>query len=159
MNITTKVEGLKALDDLLKQLPERVARRELAGALRAGAGTIRKEVIARAPDSTKVHKHGDLRANIRVRRVRPKEGGALAVAITAGKAFYAKWLEFGRAAVTVKKKRVLTDGATFFGTDVAAQPPRPFFRPAFDAAGPRAVESIAKRLKAGVARQAKRFGL
>jgi HK97 gp10 family phage protein len=159
MNIETKVDGLKAIDDLLKQLPEKIARRELAGALRAGAGTLRKEALARAPDSPKVHKFGDLKANLRVRRVRPRMGGAIAVAVTTGRAFYAKWLEFGRAAFTVKTKKVLSDGTTVFGTEVGAQPPRPFLRPAFDAAGPRAIEAIAKRLKAGVARQAKRFGL
>lgn len=155
--IETKIEGLAGIDDILKQLPERIARRELNGALRAGAATVRKEIIARAPDSPKVHKFGDLRANIFVRRIRASSSvGAMAVAITTGRAWYAKLIEFGRAAVKVKKARILTDGTNVFGTEVAAVPARPFFRPAFDAAAPRAIEVIAKRLKAGVLRQAKR---
>ena len=154
-----KVDGLKQLDDMLRQLPNRVAARELAGALRAGGNVLRKEAVTRAPDSPKVHKFGDLRANIRVRRVRPSNGNALAVAVTTGRAFYAKFLEFGRAAFTVKRKKVLSDGTTIFGVEVGRQVARPFLRPAFDAAGPRAVATIAQRLKAGVARQAKRFGL
>jgi HK97 gp10 family phage protein len=160
--IETNIQGLAEIDRILKELPENIARRELAGALRAGAATIQKEAKLRAPDSNKQHsKYGDLRNNIRVRRIRASNSvGALAVAVTTGRAFWAKFVEFGRAAVKIKKKKVLTgDGITFYGTEVAAAPARPFMRPAFDAAGPRAIEAIAKRLKAGVLRQAKRFSL
>jgi len=155
--IETRIDGLAGIDQMLKDLPERIARRELNGALFAGGNVIAKEAVARAPDSSEQHPRGDLKRNIRVRRIRASTStGALAVAVTTGAAFWAKFVEFGRAAVSVKRKRVLSDGLAIFGTDVAAAPARPFMRPAFDAAGPRAIETIAKRLKAGVLRQAKR---
>jgi HK97 gp10 family phage protein len=158
--IETKIEGLANIDRILKEMPENIARRELAGALRAGASTFAKEAKTRAPDSSKLHKNGDLRSNIRVRRVRASNSvGAMAFAVTTGRAWYASLVEFGRAAVKIKRKRALSDGSKFYGTEVAAAPARPFMRPAFDSAGPRAIEAIAKRLRAGVLRQAKRFSL
>lgn len=158
--IDFKIQGLDKIDEALKQLPENIARRELSNALRVGASTIRKEVIARAPDSPKLHKFGDLRQNIRVRGIRASSSvGAIAVAVTTGRAWYAKIVEFGRAAVKTKKARILSDGSTVFGSEVSAAPARPFMRPAFDAAGPRAIEAIAKRLRAGVLRQAARFSV
>jgi HK97 gp10 family phage protein len=156
--INTKIDGLKELDDLLKDLPDRVARRQLVGALRAGAGSLQKEVIANAPDSPKIHKFGDLRENIKVRFIRATQRNAVAVAVTTGRAFYAHWVEFGREAVRVVKKKVLSDGKQFFGTEVAAQPPRPFMRPAFDTKGRQIIDTIVKRLKAGIEREYKRRG-
>lgn len=163
-----KVDGLKALDDLLKQLPEQVAKRELVGAMRAGGNTIRKEAIARAPDSPKKQKYGDLRENIRV----VGSGGrsafgwadsnpnaAVTVRLTTGRAFWAKWVEFGRGPVKAKPGDVLADGTKVLGKEVAAAAPRPFMRPAYDAAAPRAIATVAARLKAGVDRQVKRLRL
>lgn len=158
--IDAKVEGLAGIDRILRELPENIARRELGAALRVGGNVIAKEARLRAPDSSEPHPRGDLRSNIRVRRARASNTvGALAVAVTTGAAWWGKFIEFGRAAVKVKKKRVLSDGLAIFGTEVAAAPARPFMRPAFDSAGPRAIEAIAKRLKAGVLRQAKRFSV
>ena len=154
--IETKLEGTKELDELLKDLPDRIARRQLSGALRAGANSLRKEVVNNAPDSPKVHKYGDLRENIRVRFIRATQRQALAVAVTTGRAFYAHWLEFGREAVRVVKKKVLSDGQKIFGTEVASQPPRPFMRPALDTKGAQVIDTVVKRLKAGIEREYKR---
>lgn len=45
---------------------------------------------------------------------------------------YAHLVEYGRVAVTVKKKKVLAGGGVVFGTHVAAMAPRPFMRPAWE---------------------------
>ena len=45
---------------------------------------------------------------------------------------YAHLVEYGRVAVTVKKKKVLAGGGVIYGTKVAAVAPRPFMRPAWD---------------------------
>jgi len=152
-----RIDGLKALDAALKELPQAIAKRELTGAMFAGGQVLRKEVLARAPDSPKVHKWGDLRANIKVRYLKLLYDGAVAVGVTTGRAFYAKWLEYGRGPVQTVRADVLTDLNKFYGTDVAAQPARPFMRPAMDAGAPRALTAIVARLKAGIERQAKRL--
>lgn len=46
--------------------------------------------------------------------------------------YYAHLVEFGRAAVTVKKKKVLAGGGVVYGTHVAMMAPREFMRPAWD---------------------------
>jgi hypothetical protein len=45
---------------------------------------------------------------------------------------YAHLVEFGRKAVTVKKKKVLSDGEKVYGKSVRAALPWPYLRPAFD---------------------------
>jgi HK97 gp10 family phage protein len=45
---------------------------------------------------------------------------------------YAHLVEYGRAAVTIKKKKVLAGGGVIYGTHVSAMAPRPFMRPAWE---------------------------
>lgn len=158
--IDFKIDGLKALDDALKELPRAVAQRETTGALFAGAQVVRKEVIARAPVSNAPDpKYGHLKDNIVVRRIKLLYDGAAAVGVGTGKAFWARWVEFGRAAVKIRRRKILSDGKEIYGTELAAVPARPFMRPAMDAGAPRALEVVAKRLKAGIERQAKRLNV
>jgi hypothetical protein len=57
----------------------------------------------------------------------------------------------------VKRKKVLSDGKTIFGREVRAMPARPFFRPAWDTTAPRLLPEIARRIGAGLEREAARL--
>lgn len=59
---------------------------------------------------------------------------------------YAHLVEFGRVAVTVKKKKVLSGGGVVYGRKVAAMAPRPFMRPAWDKYQGQATAIVAKYL-------------
>jgi HK97 gp10 family phage protein len=45
---------------------------------------------------------------------------------------YAHLVEFGRSAVTTKRKKLLSGGGQIWGVKVRAVPPRPFMRPAWE---------------------------
>lgn len=146
-----KVQGAKELDNLLKQLPQRVAQRALVPSLRSGANIIRDEIRARAPDGPgKPHpQYGELRTSIVVTIQRRARGWAAIVHTS--DAFWARWIEYGRAAFTVAKKKVLSDQklrppGTFFGRSVKAAPAQPFVRPAFDEKAPEALKRLGQRL-------------
>lgn len=64
---------------------------------------------------------------------RKRAGGRPAVVKYANPTKYAHLVEFGRRAVTVSKKTLLSDGTAVFGKGVKAVPPRPFMRPAWEA--------------------------
>ena len=133
--ITAKTAGFKAMEDVLRKLPVRVAERDLATAARTGAQVFRKAIIARAPQSfadaetrrsrnTSGKDYGPLVKNIRVARLkRPKF--SVEFAIHTGNAFWAVWLEFGNR----------------------RQPARPFMTPAFGASTSGAVNKTAKTLE------------
>lgn len=158
MKITGKITGLRQADDALRQMPVRVARRAVQSALGAGGAVIRDEARRRAPiGKGRPHpKYGRLRRQIRVTVLRRAKGWRAVVHI--GRAFWGVWLERGRSAFTIKRKRVLSDGQRFFGTKVRATPARPFFRPAFDTKKLAALRRIAERLGENIAKEAARLG-
>lgn len=59
---------------------------------------------------------------------------------------YVHLIEFGRAEVRVKKKKVLSDGSTIYGTVVKSVPPRPFLRKAFEQTKNAVVETMKQRI-------------
>jgi HK97 gp10 family phage protein len=64
--------------------------------------------------------------------------------------YYAHLVEYGRVAVSVKKKKVLSsgkEGGAIYGTHVSAAAPRPFMRPAWDKYKDRAPEIMARFLR------------
>ncbi|OWK34969.1 HK97 gp10 family phage protein [Fimbriiglobus ruber] len=71
-------------------------------------------------------------------------------AILVNPAKIAHLVEFGRAAVKVKKKRVLSDGRTVFGASVRAAEAKPFIRPAWAATKGTATDAIRGRFAAAV---------
>lgn len=60
--------------------------------------------------------------------------------------YYAHLVEYGRATVTVKKKKVLSGAGVVYGTHVAAMAPRPFMRPAWEKYRYQSVVIIERRL-------------
>lgn len=145
-SLKVEIKGARELDELLKQLPDRVAKQVLAGALMSGGQVIRAEIQRRAPvrhdaGAKKIGKGakgrlpGFLRASIARRRIRR---GSAALTIGVGplrSAFYAMFQEFG----------------------TRHQPARPFMRPAFDAKAGEALQKIGEALGRGIDRAAARL--
>lgn len=160
MRRAVRIEGARELHAALRQLSEASQRRVVRNSMMAVARMVQREVRQATPRGRgEAHpKYGRLQQNIRVRPI-PSAQRFTAVVHT-GRAFWAKWLEYGRSKVTVVKKKVLSDGKTIFGREVKAQPPRPFFRPAWDAISPRILPELARRVAQNIerelARQARR---
>ncbi|MEC5213315.1 HK97 gp10 family phage protein [Polaromonas sp. CG_9.5] len=141
-----QLTGFKELAAALRELPERVARNGLRAAVNAGAGVIKKEAIAKAPEDT-----GALKANFYQKQIREQSGPmqqTFYVGVRKGVAKYANNKankQSGKAGKTYKD-----DGTTFywrfmeFGTSKMA--PRPFLRPAFETKKEDAVNGIGAKL-------------
>lgn len=151
------ITGLKELQDALKQLPDRIAKNVLRGAVSAGATVIRKEAQAKAPVYTgsvsKGHPPpGTLKRSIVQKQI--KELSSLFkqifyVTVRKGKkyqkqgkdgaksqdAFYAKWVEFGTSKMAAL----------------------PFLRPAFEAKKEAAVMAIKDYLAKRIPEEAKKL--
>lgn len=142
-----KVDGLAELERRLSELPNKLAKNIMRGAMRAGAATFRADAKARVPVAS-----GALRESIRV-SARLK-GAEVTARVTAGgrnrkgDAFYAHMVEFGTQAHAIRSKYakpLLINGRFVRGElQHPGAAPRPFMRPAFDGGGVRAVETIAK---------------
>lgn len=125
---------------LAKSLAPRRASRELVGPLPGGQdappGLLRKSIRAfRNRNSTKSY-----------------ESRFIGVR---GKAWYWKFIEFGRGAIT-SAKSLGTQAKGFFGKAVKAVPARPFLRPAFEALKSQAIEIYRKALVPEVEKYAQR---
>lgn len=149
----TKIHGLAELEKAMREFPDKLSRNVMRGALRAGARVIQQEVKAQAP-----FKSGRLQASVRV-SARLRNGQPTATVKAGGKlAWYAPMVEFGTAAHLIKPKHrasLLVAGILRETVNHPGAQPRPFMRPAIDAATPQAivatVEYIRKRLtKAGI---------
>lgn len=64
---------------------------------------------------------------------------------------YAHLVEYGRVSVKIKKKKALSDGTKFFGTQVKAVAPRPFLRPAWEKNKGNAVALVRAELTKAIA--------
>ena len=111
-----KVEGLTELLEKFTALDERVAKRALRKALRAGGKVFKDAIIARTPVKT-----GQLRDDIiAATSVNASEGTGTTSAGPTKHSYYGEFEEFG----------------------TSHQPAKPFIRPAFDAAGDDALEAF-----------------
>lgn len=126
------VLGAKALEKLLKQLPEAVAKRVTVNGLKAGGRVLVKGMKARAPRRT-----GALAASPVVSSSsRATRGEALAVV----------------AFLTPVSRRV---HLTEFGTEDT--PAQPFIRPTLDEDGALAIRQIGENMGRGVEREARKL--
>lgn len=134
--ITTRIQGARELDKVLKKLPERVARTVVRGAVRKAAKVVEAEMRARAP----VGPTGNLKASIGQIGVRQPDKRKVVRTVGAlkrggRKGYHAHLVEFG----TVKT------------------PARPFIRPAFDRTKGEALKVMGKELGKGVEKAARRL--
>ncbi|MDH6185484.1 HK97-gp10 family putative phage morphogenesis protein [Polaromonas sp. CG_23.6] len=141
-----QLTGFKELAAALRELPERVARNGLRAAVNAGAGVIKQEAIAKAPEAT-----GALKANFYQKQIREQSGPmqqTFYVGVRKGVAKYASNKANKRSGKAGKAYK--DDGTTFywrfmeFGTSKIA--PRPFLRPAFETKKEDAVNAIGAKL-------------
>lgn len=150
------VDGLAALNDLLKELPEKIAQNILRRSVYAGAKVIRDDARNRAPLFTGnvANGHpppGTLKRSIVMKRIAAlsnKYAQTFYVTVRRGKkyqkqgkkgtlsqdAFYAAWVEFGHSAGHGK-----------------SVPAHPFMRPAWDSGKDGALKAIREALKTGIA--------
>jgi HK97 gp10 family phage protein len=142
--------GAKELEAALKQLPEEIAKKVATSAVMAGAKVVLEEARHTAPvgqeskgrvrvRTTKkgnvvISNYGKLKLSLRAIKVR-NSTHSVTVAVTVGKAFWGMFQEFGTS-----KMRA-----------------RPWFRPAFDASWPKALDVMGKSLGEGIERAAKRL--
>ncbi|MDP2026446.1 HK97-gp10 family putative phage morphogenesis protein [Sulfuriferula sp.] len=148
------VSGLKALNDALKELPERIARNALSASVYAAAKVIRDEAKVLAPHYTGpvAQGHpppGTLNRSIIMKHIAEKSSKyqqTYYVVVRHGKkyqkqgkkgtlsqdAFYWRWVEFGR-------------------TNMAA---KPFMRPAFEAKKQSALQALQDKLASRIAEEA-----
>ena len=144
---TVKVAGLAELQAALLRLNDDVQRKVGRAATYAAARIVQKAAIEKAPISKGPHylggsrseivKPGNLRRNIRIRRVRPQDtqlASEYTVDVRRGSgradkdAFYWHFVEFGTVKAAAK----------------------PFLRPAFDENVSQAIEAMRDRLKARI---------
>jgi len=153
-----EIKGLKELDARLRELPVAIGRRVLSGALRSAALRIQKEAIARAPvSSADVHKKGaKLRDSIRTATVAEATASATVV-IHTGRAYWARFIEFGTKNRRLKTKTIMSDGKRFYGVEVGAITAKPFMRPAYDSKVREAIERFGVALGVSLDRAVKRL--
>lgn len=139
------VKGLKELNGFLQQLPAKLEKNVLRGALRAGAKPVQTEAKAKVSVKT-----GELRDGIKV-STGGKGGRVIAkVKLTGPHAFVGPWLEYGVAAHQIKGK----DGGVLSFLGIFAKSishpgfgQKPFLRPALDTQSTAAVVAAAEYMK------------
>jgi len=146
------VSGLSELDKLLKELPAKVERNIMRGAMRAGA----KVFADRAKQMVPV-RSGQLRGSIKV-STRSKRGRVSATVRAGGKkAFYAHMVEFGTARHFIKprkRKSLFFAGLAREVVDHPGSTPKPFMRPALDGGQAEAVNAVADYIRKRLAKEA-----
>lgn len=146
MSDLVHVKGLSQLNDFLRQLPEKMERNVLRGALRAGAKPILVQTQANA-----AHRTGELAKDIKI--ATSTKGGRVTarVMLTGPHAFVGRWLEFTGAAphtISARGGHWLFLGGMFAkSVQHPGFHPKPFMRPALDSQAGAAVVAAAEYMK------------
>lgn len=142
---TTKLEGMEKLsrkmfemDEVLKQVSRETAREQgemLADRIRANiptgpTGNLKRSVVVKAMPG----------------------GWPIIVGIDRRIAPHAHLVEFGTSTRSVQSAKVLTDGETFFGKEVAPMGDNPFFRPAVDGSRDQVLRNMESDMKKAIDR-------
>jgi HK97 gp10 family phage protein len=142
-----RIEGLQQLERNLNALPEQMAKRVLAKAAKAAGALLKAAAIAKARENFTA-RTGRLFRGIRHRfHIKGQDLRGAVVYYTVGlttrgkeSPFYGRFLEQGwRAIGRGKKQRSLLRRGKIAGNRIAA---RPFFKPAFEEAAPKALEKF-----------------
>jgi HK97 gp10 family phage protein len=139
------VRGFRELDNLLRELPNKLAGKALTNAVNEGARIIRDEARANVPVRT-----GQLRRSIRtfVRRKGVETGIAIAIGVRGKLAYIARFLEFGTKAHRIVATGKSLDVVQVKSVDHPGTSPNPFLTRAFDTKARAAVDAIRTRLRA-----------
>lgn len=149
MQDTIHVKGLAELGRVLQELPVKLERNVLRGAMRAGVNPMRDHARMNVAQAS-----GLLAKSLKV-STRSQGGKVYAYLRTSGKHSYlANWIEFGTAAHRIfsrtgKRLRFVIDGKVILAKEVAHPGSRaiPFMRPAFDSQQNAAVVAVANYIK------------
>lgn len=177
------IPGLADLNKVLQELPAKIERNILRGALRAG-----QKVILNAAKANIHNKSGDLRDSLSIKTTSRRGVVTATLSAGSGSAYYARMVEFGTAAhwISVKEeakpKRLtrrgvrtfsirtinrmaargsLVIGRNFIGASVhhPGATPKPFMRPALDSAQLPAVEAVREYIATRLPKEIKKAGL
>lgn len=145
------IQGLAELHKALQDLPVKLEKKILRGALRAGA-----KVMADAAKSNVPVKSGALRKSIRL-SAKTKRGRVTAT-VKAGnaQAFYAHMVEFGTAAHRIAPKKadaLATPAGPRKSIEHPGAKPKPFMRPALDGAAEAAVQAAAEYARGRITKE------
>lgn len=165
------VSGLAELRQaLLRDLPEALQGKASQAALAKAARPIVNSARALAPSRKPPRFAGPMPSSAAGGRVAPgklrrsiysarsKEStktNEVRIISVRGRAYYWRFIEFGRGQVVKQKGSLGTPRKGFFGKQVRATPARPFMRPAFEANKLRAIDIYAKELQPAIAKVAK----
>lgn len=166
-NESFNVQGLKELHQMLQELPVRIEKNIMRGAIRAGANVYRDAARLAAPVDD-----GTLKKSIKTGSTNVKKGN---VVVNVGTdLYYARMIEFGTASFytgtgrtvgkpykipkKVKGKRRLKKALNFGNVIVnnVTHPgikPQPFMRRAFDGASDQAVSTFAQYVSTRLAKE------
>lgn len=173
---TTSISGLRELDQMLKQLPAKIEKNVLRGALRAGQNVFANAAKSNLRQNGSVDT-GELEKSVRIRFKRKSEKfGWVRSYVMAGntKAYYAHWIEYGTATYytgsgrTVGKAYEITPkvaGSLFLGglfRESVIHPgikPKPFMRPAVDENYDTAINAVVQYMQNRIPKEMKKAGL
>lgn len=169
MDSRVKVFGLKEFNDFCKQMPQRVERNVMRAAMYAGAVVFRDQARVLAPV-----RRGRLRKNIVAKRGRGKPGIVEAkvgvdVKKAADNAFYWRFVEMGTSGGYLmpykgrftRRKALSWPGAAHPISRPVTHPgirARRFLTGSFNMKHNEALSAIVKRIKAGMVKEAARYG-
>lgn len=141
MSDLVHVKGLDQLARVLAELPAKLERNVMRGALRAGMKPIQAEARHNVAVSS-----GQLRDGLKI-SVAAKGGTVTAKLRAGGKHGYiARWVEFGTRPHKIPGKLAI-GGQVVTGVEHPGVRPRPFLRPALDARASEAVVAAAEYMK------------
>jgi HK97 gp10 family phage protein len=145
------IKGLRELQQALDQLPEKLERNIMRGAMRAGAKVFLDEAKQHVPVAS-----GDLRDSLRIST--SVKGGVVKAAVKAGnaKAWYARLVEFGTAAHFIKPKNRKSLFLAGLFREVVNHPgaqKKPFMRVALDAGWVAAANAVADYIRKRLTKQ------
>lgn len=149
--MSTVVKGLSELQAFLDQLPKKMEKNIMRGAMRAGMNVMRAEVRANVPVKTGILKRG-----LKVSTATKGANVIASLKFTGKHAHIARWLEFGVVAHIINPKAAKS--LSFGGVAVAAvhHPgfnARPLLRPALDSRAQDAVVAVGGYVKARLTKQ------
>jgi HK97 gp10 family phage protein len=158
--ITIQISGLTEIQEQLRQLPGKIAKKVVYQALRAGATVVHKQVQANAPVRTRTLKKGFKIARSRIHRSATEFGVYMTLKKGGGRAdpkdaFYGRWVENGylrgKKTQTVRTARSDRPGQSRNRLVGTIQVPGQFFiKRAFDAKKNQAVDTIVQAAEAKI---------
>lgn len=167
--INVKLDGLKEAVARLSSLKTGARNKILRPAVSDGLKPVHQAVKQRVPKASGLLRRSVARKVAGSRKsgavtglVGPRTGMKQAVTrpdgstVESDPAKYAHLAEFGRQAVVVKTRRVLSNGRVVFGKTVRAARARPFLRPAWAASKAAAEQAVAARVAAEIQKLAAR---